>query len=113
MMPITNVTITAPANGYVIVTLTVGSVGMYNNNSCGLYLGTSPGGNNLDIATHGSRNPGPTDELVWFDMTAQGALHVTTGNKYTFYTTATKYFGGDSSVMSFGYIHLIAAFMAT
>ncbi|HCW06269.1 MAG TPA: hypothetical protein DGG95_02770, partial [Cytophagales bacterium] len=41
-IPIGNVTITAPANGTVIVTLNVGYVDMYYNNSCALYLGTSP-----------------------------------------------------------------------
>ena len=39
-IPIGNVTIIAPANGAVIVTLNVGYVEMYYNNSCALYLGT-------------------------------------------------------------------------
>jgi hypothetical protein len=67
----------------------------------------------VDIVTHGSRTPGPITELVWFDMTAQAAYHVTAGNKYTFYVTGTRYFGGDTAIISLGYIHLISAFMAT
>jgi hypothetical protein len=114
--PIGNVTITAPANGVVIVTLNVGYVDMYYNNSCGLYLGTSPtspGWNNLDICTHGSRTPGPTDERVYFDMTAQAAYPVTSGNKYTFYATALRYYGPDNAPMYLNNIHLVAAFLAT
>jgi hypothetical protein len=114
--PIGNVTITAPANGVVIVTLNVGYVDMYYNNSCGLYLGTSPtspGWNNLDICYHGTRTNGPTDERVYFDMTAQAAYPVTSGNKYTFYATALRYYGPDNSPMYLGSIRLVAAFLAT
>jgi hypothetical protein len=114
--PITNVTVTAPANGVVIVTLHVGYVQMYNNNSCGLYLGTSPTSpnwNSLDIAYHGTTITGPTNEWVLFDMTAQAAYTVTSGNKYTFYATAIRYLGPDDSTMYLGSIRLIAAFSAT
>jgi len=114
--PIGNVTITAPANGVVIVTLNVGYVDMYYNNSCGLYLGTSPtspGWNNLDICYHGTRTNGPTVERVYFDMTAQAAYPVTSGNKYTFYATALRYYGPDNSPMYLGSIRLVAAFLAT
>ena len=114
--PITNVTITAPANGVVIVTLNVGYVQMYYNNSCGLYLGTSPTSpnwNDLDICYHGTTTTGPTNELVFFDMTAQAAYPVTSGNKYTFYATALRYLGPDDSKMYLGSIRLIAAFSAT
>lgn len=114
--PITNVTITAPANGVVIVTLSVGYVQMYYNNSCGLYLGTSPTSpnwNNLDICYHGTTTTGPTNEWVFFDMTAQAAYPVTSGNKYTFYATALRYLGPDDSIMYLGSIRLIAAFSAT
>ena len=115
-IPIGNVTITAPANGVVIVTLNVGYVDMYYNNSCALYLGTSPtspGWNDLDISIHGTRTPGPTDERVYFDMTAQAAYSVMAGNKYTFYATASRYYGYDNSIMFLSNIHLIAAFSAT
>jgi Collagen triple helix repeat (20 copies) len=108
-----NVTITAPASGTVIITLDVGYVDMYNNNSCVLYLGTSPSGNDLDICAHGSRNPGSTSEQVYFDMAAQATYNVTANNKYTFYATATRYFGGDNAIMSLNNINLIAAFSAT
>jgi hypothetical protein len=114
--PITNVTITAPANGVVIVTLNVGYVQMYYNNSCGLYLGTSPTSpnwNNLDICYHGTTTTGPTNEWVFFDMTAQAAYPVTSGNKYTFYATALRYLGPDDSIMYLGSIRMIAAFSAT
>jgi hypothetical protein len=114
--PITNVTITAPANGIVIVTLSVGYVQMYYNNSCGLYLGTSPTSpnwNNLDIAYHGTTTTGPTNEWVMFDMTAQAAYPVTSGNTYTFYATALRYLGPDDSPMYLGSIRMIAAFSAT
>ena len=114
--PITNVTITAPANGVVIVTFHVGYVQMYNNNSCGIYLGTSPTSpnwNNLDIAYHGTTLTGPTNEWVFFDMTAQAAYPVTSGNKYTFYATAIRYLGPDDAVMYLGSIRMIAAFSAT
>ena len=114
--PITNVTITAPANGVVIVTLNVGYVQMYYNNSCGLYLGTSPTSpnwNNLDICYHGTTTTGPTNEWVYFDMTAQATYPVTSGNKYTFYATALRYLGPDNSPMYLGSIRLIAAFLAT
>jgi hypothetical protein len=113
---ITNVTITAPANGVVIVTLNVGYVDMYSNNSCTLYLGTSPTSpnwNNVDICTHGSRTPGSTNERVYFDMTAQAVYPVTSGNKYTFYATALRYYSNDDSPMYLNNIHLIAAFSAT
>ncbi len=115
-IPIGNVTITAPANGAVIVTLNVGYVDMYYNNSCALYLGTSPtspGWYDLDISIHGSQTSGPTDERVYFDMTAQAAYNVVAGNKYTFYATASRYYGYDDSIMFLSNIHLIAAFSAT
>jgi hypothetical protein len=115
-IPIGNVTITAPSNGVVIVTLNVGYVDMYYNNSCALYLGTSPispDWNNLDICLRGTRTPGPTDERVFFDMNAQAAYNVTAGNKYTFYATASRYYGYDDSIMFLNNIHLIAAFSAT
>jgi hypothetical protein len=116
--PITNVTITAPANGVVIVTLTVGYVQMFNNNSCGLYLGTSPTSpnwNNLDICYHGNGTliTGPTTEWVFFDMTAQAAYPVTSGDKITFYATAIRYLGPDNAPMYLGSIRMIAAFLAT
>jgi hypothetical protein len=111
--PIGNVSLVAPATGTVIVTPNVGYVDMYNNNSCVLYLGTSPGGNDLDICARGSRNAGSTTEQVYFDMNAQAAFNVTVGNKYFFYATANRYFGGDNSVMYLNNIHLIAAFSAT
>jgi hypothetical protein len=114
--PITNVTITAPANGVVIVTLHVGYVQMWYNNSCVLYLGTSPSSpnwNNLDIAYHGTNNTGPTNLFAYFDMTSQAAYPVTSGNKYTFYATALRYLGPDDSIMYLGSIRLIAAFSAT
>ena len=115
-IPIGDVTITAPSNGVVIVTLNVGYVDMYYNNSCALYLGTSPTSpdwNNLDICLHGTRTPGPTDERVYFDMNAQVAHNVIAGNKYTFYATASRYYGYDDSIMFLNNIHLIAAFSAT
>ena len=115
-IPIGNVTITAPSNGVVIVTLNVGYVDMYYNNSCALYLGTSPtspGWNDLDICIRGTRTSGPTDERVFFDMTAQAAYNVIAGNKYTFYATASRYYGYDDSIMFLSNIHLIAAFSAT
>ena len=110
--PIGNVTITAPANGTVIITLNIGYVDMYNNNSCVIYLGTTPGGNDIDICTQGSRNPGPTNEQIYFDMTAQATLRVTAGNNYTLYATASRYFGGDDAFMALNNIHLIAAMSA-
>ena len=115
LAPITNVTITAPANGVVFVTLSVGYVQMYYNNSCALYLGaspTSPNWNNLDIAHHGTTIPGPTSEWVMFDMTAQAAYSVTSGNKYTFYAAALRYYE-DNLEMYLGSVRLIAAFSAT
>jgi len=115
-IPIGNVTITAPVNGVVIVTLNVGYVDMYYNNSCALYLGTSPtfpGWNDLDICIRGTRTPGSTDERVYFDMTAQASYDVLAGNKYTFYATATRYYGYDNSIMYLSNIHLIAAFYPT
>jgi hypothetical protein len=111
--PIGTVTITAPASGTVIVTLNVGYVDMYSNNSCSLYLGTTLGGNELDIVTHGSRNPGATNQQVYFDMTGHATISVSAGAKYTFYATATRYLGGDTAPMNLNNIHLIAAFSAT
>jgi hypothetical protein len=115
-IPIGDVTITAPSNGVVIITLNVGYIDMYYNNSCALYLGTSPtppDWNNLDICLHGTRTSGPTDERVYFDMNAQVAYNVIAGNKYTFYATASRYYGYDDSIMFLNNIHLIAAFSAT
>ncbi len=114
--PITNVTITAPVNGVVIVTLNVGYVQMYYNNSCVLYLGTSPTSpnwNNLDICYHGTNSTGPTNQWAFFDMSGQAAYPVTSGNKYTFYATALRYLGPDNSPMYLGSIRLVAAFLAT
>jgi len=113
---ITNVTITAPANGVVVVTLHIGYVQMYYNNSAGLYLGTSPTSpnwNNLDISYHGTNSTGPTNQWAFFDMTAQAAYPVTSGSKTTFYATAVKYLGPDNAPMYLGSIRLIAAFSAT
>jgi hypothetical protein len=115
-IPIGNVTITAPSNGVVIVTLNIGYIDMYYNNSCALYLGTSPNApdwNDLDICIRGTKTSGPTDERVFFDMTAQAAYNVIAGNKYTFYATASRYYGFDDSIMFLNNIHLIAAFSAT
>jgi hypothetical protein len=114
--PITNVTITAPANGVVVVSLNIGYIQMYNNNSAGLYLGTSqtsPNWNNLDICYHGTTLPGSTTEWVFFDMSAQATYNVVLGSKTTFYATAVRYFGSDNSPMYLGSIRLIATFLAT
>ena len=111
--PIGSVSITAPANGVVIITLNVGYVDMYNNNSCVLYLGTTAGGNELDICNQGSRTPGPTVQQVYFSMTTQAAYNVTAGTKSTFYATATRYFSNDVSNMYLNNVHLIAVFSAT
>ena len=114
--PITNVTITAPANGVVIVTLHIGYVQMYYNNSAVLYLGTSPTSpnwNNLDISYHGTNSTGSTNQWAFFDMTAQAAYPVTSGSKTTFYATALRYLGPDNAPMYLGSIRLIAAFSAT
>jgi hypothetical protein len=46
-------------------------------------------------------------------MTAQVAYNVLAGNKYTFYATASRYYGYDDSIMFLSNIHLIAAFVAT
>ncbi len=111
---ISNVSITTPVSGTIIVTFSVGNVGMYNNNSVVVYISTSPGlGNVIAVAAHGSRNPGPTTQQVWFDMTAQAAIQVYGGTKTTFYATAIRYFGTDSAIVSMGNIYLIAAFSAT
>ena len=89
---------------------------MYYNNSCALYLGTSPtspGWDDLDTCIRGTTTSGPTDERVFFDMNAQAAYNVIAGNKYTFYATASRYYGYDDSIMFLSNIHLIAAFSAT
>ncbi len=111
--PISDVTLTAPADGVIIVTLNVGYVDMYWNNSCVLQLGTSPGSFDLQQCVRGSRTPGPTDEQVYFDMNAQAAYEVTAGQKYTFFATATRYFNFDTSPMYVNEVNLIAAFSAT
>ncbi len=114
--PITNVSITAPANGVVIVTLTIGYVQMYYNNSAGLYLGTSstsPNWNNLDICYHGTNSTGPTNQWAFFDMTAQASYPVSSGSKTTFYATAIRYLGPDNAPMYMGSIRLVATFLAT
>ena len=115
--PITNVTITAPANGVVIVTLHIGYVQMYYNNSAGIYLGTSstsPNWNNLDISYHGTNSTGPTNQWTFFDMTAQSAAYpVTSGSKTTFYATAIRYIGIDNEPMFLGSIRMDATFLAT
>jgi hypothetical protein len=114
--PITNVTITAPANGVVVVSLNIGYVQMYYNNSCGLYLGTSstsPNWNNLDICYQGTNSGGPTSQYVFFDMSAQATFNVVAGSKTTFYATAVRYLGPDNSPMYLGSVRLIATFLAT
>jgi len=118
--PITNVTITAPANGVVVISLSIGYVQMYYNNSCGLYLGTSstsPNWNNLDISYHGTNSGGTTSQYAFFDMSAQATYNATynvvAGSKTTFYATAVRYLGPDNSPMSLGSVRLIATFLAT
>ena len=114
--PITNVTITAPANGVVIVTLDIGYVQMYYNNSAGLYLGTSPTSpnwNNLDICYQGTNSSGPTNQYAFFDMSAQATYNMMSGSKTTFYATAIRYLGPDNAPMYLGSIRLIATFLAT
>jgi len=114
--PITNVTITAPANGVVVVSLNIGYVQMYYNNSCGLYLGTSstsPNWNNLDICYQGTNNTGPTSQYAFFDMSGQATYNVVSGSKTTFYATAVRYLGPDNSPMYLGNVRLIATFLAT
>jgi hypothetical protein len=114
--PITNVTITAPANGVVIVTLNIGYVQMLYNNSAGLYLGTSatsPNWNNLAICYHGTNSTGLTNQWAFFDMSAQATFPVTSGSKTTFYATAVRYLGPDNAPMYLGSIRMIASFLAT
>ena len=64
------------------------------------------------LGPHGTTIPGPTSEWVMFDMTAQAAYNVTSGNKYTFYATALRYYE-DNSEMYLGSVRMIAAFSAT
>ena len=111
-MSISFVTITAPANGVVLVTYSVGDVYMRNNNTCVLTLGTYSLGQNLATSAHGTSNTAPTTEYVHFDISAQAAYNVTAGNKYTFCAGAFKLYSGTSPI-SLNDIHLTATFCAT
>ena len=103
------VTITAPANGIVHVTLT-GYAQMYNNNTCLIGIGSNIGLTDLDVMDVGVSTAGSTDQQTMYSMTSQAVVPVTAGNTYTFYATAYRWGFDDAAIMSLNSIKMTAEF---
>ena len=84
-----SVTLTAPTNGVVHITLT-GYVQMYNNNTCLFAIGTTPKGIDLDLIYVGVTTPTATAPQTMYSLASQAVVSVTAGNTYTFYATAYR-----------------------
>ena len=82
-----NITMTAPANGYVLLTAT--GVGLTNGDSTtiGFGLGNTTGTVSLYYVAAGA-STGTTTIDNWWPVTAQAVVPVTAGTTYSFYTTA-------------------------
>jgi TRAP-type mannitol/chloroaromatic compound transport system substrate-binding protein len=109
-MELGDVTITAPADGTVHLSIT-GYVYMRNNITAFLGIGTAPNSMNLG-STYAGFWTGSGDDQVRLSMSAQGVFDVTQGNTYTFYAIARRN-KNDAQNLYFVGVRLTAVFYAT
>ena len=106
--PVANVSVTAPANGSVLVSVSAWVV--VNGDDSYVYLGV-----NVDNApdvyyTWAGTNTGTGTQNVWYPMSAQAVFPVIEGTTYNF--TASSYYGGSQSA-SMGGIYMTTVFYQT
>ena len=106
-----NVTITAPVNGKVHVTLS-GWAWMYNNDSCTLGIGLAPDEYRGRFTVDGGNVDNNYNSILWSSLTVQLTYDMTAGSKQSFYATPVKNFGG-SLPMFIHDVTLTAIFYAT
>ena len=103
-----SITITAPTNGVVHVTLT-GYVQMYNNNTCLFAIGSAPMDIDLDLMYVGVTTPSATSQQTMYSMSSQAVVSVTAGTTYTFYATAYRG-SDDTATMTLNSVKMTAEF---
>ena len=89
-----NVTITAPVNGKVQVTLS-GWAWMHDNDSCTLGIGLTPDNYRARYTIEGGEDTNTGNNILWSSLTVQLIYDMTAGSKQTFYVTPVKNFGGS------------------
>jgi hypothetical protein len=104
-----DVSLTAPANGVIQVTLT-GYVQMYFNNSCLLAIGSTPKGTELDLTCAGTTSPGATSQQTMYSLSTQAQIQATADITYTFYVTAYRWGFNDAASMTLNSVKLTAEF---
>jgi len=104
-----NVTLTAPANGYVHLTLTALARTGGDSTAVILGLGTSINATDLYYTYAGVTEGAGTLYTLW-PMTAQAVVSVTEGNSYTFFATGYKSPSSAAQSVYLWYPSLIAAF---
>jgi hypothetical protein len=109
-----NVSITAPANGTVMVTLTAY---LYIRNDTGAMWLTSnaTGYSGYTVAGPGNYNGATANENTVYSLMTQGVYSVTAGNKYYFNAQAWKNYN-PNNLQSYGLIYSVyitAIFYAT
>jgi hypothetical protein len=106
-----NVTITAPVNGKVQVTLS-GWAWMHDNDSCILGIGLTPDDYHGRFTVEGGSTGNTGNQVLWSSLTVQLIYDMTAGSKQTFYATPVKNFGG-SLPMYIRDVTMTAIFYAT
>ena len=108
-----NVSITAPANGRILIVVTGELYLQCNNNTATLGLSTSPTTFGLARSTAGVTGAGPVTASGYYSMTVQATYYVYTGNTTTFYANAWRETYNDQPVVQLENVYLTAWFSAT
>ena len=107
-----NVTLTAPADGYVHLTLT--ALARTGGDSTAVVLGLGTTINSTDLYhTYAGVTDGTGTLYTLWPMTAQAVVSVTEGNSYTFFATGYKNPSSAAQSVYLWYPSLIAVFYPT
>jgi hypothetical protein len=107
-----NVTLTAPADGYVHLTLT--ALARTHGDSTAMVLGLGTTINSTDLyTTYAGVLDGTGTQYTLWPMTAQAVVPVTEGNTYTFFATGYKDPGNAAQSLYLWYPSLTAVFIPT
>lgn len=105
---VANVSLTAPANGSVVVSVSAWVV-VYGDDSY-VYLGVGEEDEADVYYTWAGTSTGTGTQSVWYPMNAQAVFPVIEGTTYNF--TATSYYGGNN-LATMGGIYMTAVFYET
>ena len=111
-LEIGNVTITAPANGSIHVTLT-GYAQLRNNVTVYLGIGTTPTDNPEIFTRTGVELGGSGTEDLRGSMAVQWVYNATAGNTYAFYAVTSQYPSSDTGPKTLYHCYMTAVFYAT